>query len=173
MKRTRKWSYVAQEAGRLAGLGVSAAEIARRLEVNESSVSRWIKAGKLTISRQRRTAQGESDPDPLGEIAKSDPHPIQSPEQWAAEVRQTFALDPTDDQLVTAARLQLETMHDGNATNADRRAASTEFRAIVKQLALIGRGKASETPAEPEAPKRGPLQIVRRKDPRALLAVNE
>ena len=33
MKRTRKWSFVAQEATRLADIGVSALEIARRLGV--------------------------------------------------------------------------------------------------------------------------------------------
>lgn len=156
MKRSRKWIFVAQEAQRLADLGLRPVDIARRLEVNEGSVSRWIKAGKLTV---RRKKVGGED----GDIAPSEVHQVQSPEEWAAEVRRTYDLDPTDDQLVTLAEALLMTARTDKSPTV-RRGATAEFRGIVKQLALVARAQPAQRP-EPETPKK-PLEIVRRTDPR-------
>src|SRR5688572_880952 len=168
MKRTRKWGYVAQEAKRLADLGLSGYAIAKRLEVSEATVSRWVKAGKLTLKRAE-VAETRADVTALATR--------QSPEEWAASVRADYALSTTDDQLVTMAEAALRDSQNVLLKPAERMAAQREFRANVKQLALVGRverqqQKPDTTPAV-EQPKRPALQVVRkpRTDPRAALAV--
>jgi transposase len=80
VKRTRKWAYVEQEAKRLVSLGLGHLEIAKRLGVNDSTIRRWVKAGKLEkrTTRQRRAAADAAVP--TGRPAK-----------WAAAVRKDFS----------------------------------------------------------------------------------
>lgn len=158
MKRTRKWAFVAQEAIRLAGLGLSQSEIARRLEVNKSSVSRWLRDGKIPAG---------------GNGSNPAPKPVtmrQTPEQWSAEVRATYALDATDDQLVTHGEEALRIAGDPGVSVTLRMSAWREFRAIVKQLALVSRQTPAKQPT-PEARPRQSFQPPRRLnvDPRQLL----
>lgn len=157
MRRTRKWAYVAQEAQRLADLGLSAADIARRLEVHWSTVDRWIKSGKLM--------HGES-------IAKGRPGvPPASPEQtvgqWSAEVRRSYALDVTDGELVSLAEDALKMARDPNSPPSLQLQAMGRYQQLVKQLALVARAAAE---AKPEEPKRKVIRAVRTgTDPRGIL----
>lgn len=175
MKRTRKWSYVAQEATRLAGLGLSPREIGQRLGVNKTTVNRWISAGKLTLVRP------EKDVRPTSAQATAAIRARQTPPQWAASVRGEFDLNVTDDQLVTLAETALTMSTDPTAPAHVRMNAAGRFQAIVRQLALDTRGAASQQPTgdtpPPEAPpERHRNPPVRRPsgDPRGILmAVNE
>lgn len=144
MSRSRKWGFVAQEAARLGGLGLTAAEIARRLKVNRSSVTRWIKAGKL--ANDRKPQPPPATPPRRRMNAKRD-----SPSEWAMRIRAEYSLDASDDQLVTLAERCLVMAQDPALKPSDRVSAGREFRGIVKQLALVGR-HGVEIPETPSAP---------------------
>lgn len=152
MKRTRKWSFVAQEAERLAGLGLSPAEISRQLGVNRSTVNRWMKAGKLTRGQPRRYSS---------EVPTA-------PVEWAAAVRRDYALDATDEQLVTCAQQALEVSYNMAETSATRMNAMGRFQAIVKQLALVTRHP-EEKPEPEKKPERPVIQRRSGVDPRGVL----
>jgi len=47
MKRTHKWQVLRQEAEQLAAAGLPPSEIAHRIGVDKSTVTRWFAAGKL------------------------------------------------------------------------------------------------------------------------------
>lgn len=155
MRRTRKWSYVAQEATRLADLGLTPVEIAKRLEVGRNTVQRWMAAGKLTDTRQK--AKGRS-------VVP------RSAAEWAAAVRATYALDATDEELVTMGEVALRKVHDPRESSQVQLNAMGRYIAIVKQLALVARAAEATTPAPVEEPKK-PAARVRRPgvDPRNLL----
>lgn len=153
MKRTRKWAFVKQEAIRLADLGLEPKEIAKRLGpgINRSTVQRWMAAGKIRDTR-RRGAKGQ----PLSAFTK-----ITKPSEWATTVRKEYALDATDDQLVTLAESALGCAQDPLQPMAIRLSAMSRYQALVKQLSLVTRGAdAAVTPAatgktnERELPKR-------------------
>lgn len=156
MKRTRKWTYVAQEAKRLAGLGMSAQEIAHRLELNRATVWRWMKQGKLPNTGRSATGSGVM---PEGSA-------ISTPAEWAAAVRKTYGLDATDDQLVTLAEAALTTARDPGASVTLRLGAMGRFQALVKQLALVAR---TEESVKPEPKPAAPARAVRTSDPRLLM----
>ena len=168
MRRTRKWGFVAQEAKRLADLGLSGYAIAKRLDVAESSVSRWVKAGKLVL---RSNAGGDLTA-ARGEIAAVAER--QTPAQWAATVRADYALDASDDQLVTMGEEALLLIRDPRSPAQLRLQAMAQFRATVKQLALVARVADTAEVVQPASKPR--LRVVHRSkvDPReALLAVSE
>jgi len=153
VKRTRKWAYVEQEAKRLANLGLQPRDIAKRLGVTKT-VNRWMAMGKLERRPSTQAAR----------VAGSG----KSPGEWAATVRKDFALDATDEQLVTLAETALAMSLDPSMAAHVRMGAAGRFQAIVRQLALVAR-KADE-----QAPKdepRAPVVVARRSgaDPRALL----
>lgn len=149
MKRTRKWSYVEQEAKRLAGLGLTPIEIATRIGVNRSTIQRWMACGKLEKRvKSRVVANG------------------QTPTQWAATVRKDYALDATDEQLVRLAEAALGMSLDPALSPNERMTATARFQGIVKQLALVARLADADTgQAKPEAKR----EVSRRADPRGLL----
>lgn len=161
MKRTRKWTFVAQEAIRLATLGLSPKEIAKRLGVNRSSVTRWMQSGKLASKR------------PVKPLKSSNQRRrTKKPSEWAAAVRSDYQLDETDDQLVGLAEQALTLSLDPNVPANTRITAAGRFQAIVRQLALVARGEdkpGAVTPPAPEAPPRP--EPVQRVDPRRLLMV--
>jgi hypothetical protein len=148
MNRTRKWKYMAQEAGRLVEIGLSQSAIADRLGVRQSTVSRWMATGKLVKS---------------GRTPPSAP-PVMPPLDWAATVRSMYALDASDDELVNLAVAALEVAKDGAQPPMIRLAAAGRFQALVKQLALVARREeATQTPAAVTRPHRT--------DPRAQFAI--
>lgn len=153
MKRTRKWSFVAQEAQRLASMGLSPLEIGRQLDVTKSTINRWIKSGKLTRERKRAVLPTSGGP--------------QAPGEWAALVRKTYALDVTDEQLVTAAQQALELAFNMAETPNTRMNAMGRFQSIVKQLALVARAETGQ--AEPEKPAARAVAVRSGVDPRKIL----
>jgi hypothetical protein len=166
MRRTRKWSFVAQEAKRLADLGLSGYAIAKRLEVSEASVSRWVKAGKLVLKGGKRD-QRRSEIAALGAT--------KSPAEWAAAVRADYSLDATDDQFVTLAEAALAKALNPRVKLTARLQAMRTFQGLVKQLALVAKAAdAMPAPAAtPEPPKRQTFPVQRRRigDPREILTM--
>ncbi len=161
MKRTRKWAFVAQEAVRLADLGLTPLEIASKIGVKRSTVQRWMAAGK--VKDTRRGKGGRVGP----KITK-----LTKPSEWSATVRKDFALDATDDQLVTLAETALGAAQDPLHPFAVRLGAMTRFQALVKQLSLVARS--ADLPATPEAPASRAARAMPRRpagDPRALLSM--
>ena len=161
VKRTRKWAFVAQEAIRLAEVGLTPLEIANRIGVKRSTVQRWMAAGKITDTRRGGTGRSGQ------KVTK-----LTKPSEWSATVRKDFALDATDDQLVTLAETALGLALDPLRPEPVRLGAMTRFQALVKQLALVAR--AADVPAVPDAPPSRPSrQMPRRQagDPRALLSM--
>lgn len=155
MRRTRKWSFVAQEATRLADLGLSPADIAARLEVGRNTVQRWMAAGKLADTRRGARPPQTNQP--------------KSAVEWAAAVRADYALDATDEELVTIGATALRKVHDPLESSQVQLNAMGRFIAIVKQLALVAR-KSEAVPVPAEEPK--PPELVMRRpgaDPRKFL----
>lgn len=159
MRRTRKWAYVAQEATRLAGLGLSPLEIATRLEVQRSTVQRWMAAGKLPDTR--RSATGTS------RVL------VTSPDAWAAAVRGAYALDATDEELVKLGEAALAKVYDRTQTPQVQLSAMSRFVQIVKQLALVARNPEAVPEPDPveEKVQAPPARVLRRPgaDPRTFL----
>jgi hypothetical protein len=155
---------MAQEATRLADLGLEPKEIAARLDVNRSTVTRWMAAGKL--QRTARSAAPRADAQRAKPTGKS-------PAEWAAAVREAYALDATDEQLVTLAESALETAQDQRESAQVRLSAMGRFQAVVKQLALVTRGAEDDMPIgaqqTPEVKKPLVTPRVRTYDPRAQL----
>jgi transposase len=166
MRRTRKWAYVEQEARRLADLGLSGYALAKHLGVSEASVSRWVKAGKLTL-KGGKSAEREAN---RAEVEASGSQ--KSPDQWAASVRAEYQLDATDEVLVAMAEAaKLKALDEGIGVSA-RLQAMGRFQALVRQLALVTRKRDQEpTPAAPppEEPKKRVVERRTGTDPRVLL----
>ena len=160
MKKTRKWAFVAQEAKRLADLGLAPVDIAARLNVERSTIQRWMAAGKLNDTR-RAAREGRT---PAATLATK-------PGDWSAAVRLEYTLDATDDQLVTLAELALSKANDPTESTSNRLQASRTFQGLVKQLALVAR--AADRPDPPsDKPAERPRRVLPTRstaDPRALL----
>jgi hypothetical protein len=157
MKRTRKWAFIGQEAQRLAALGMSDSDIGRKLDVRQSTVSRWRQSGKLTKPAGARPKR------------RADTAGPKAPGQWAASVRGDYALDATDEQLVTLGEQALALAYNMAETPATRVNAMGRFQSIVKQLAL-GLSDRKAAPAETPAAERPRSKPVRTGvDPRGLL----
>lgn len=161
MKRTRKLSFVRQEAERLAALGQSPADIAKALDVNKSTVTRWFASGKLK----------KPEPNALFNPAP----PRQSPAGWAQSMRAEFMLSSTDEQLVTLGESALSLSRDVTVSAVVQLSASASFRAIAKQLAIATSRTAAKAPEQPkkavnEAPARV-LKMTRKplRDPRMTI----
>lgn len=201
MRKTRKWGYVEQEARRLADLGLKPLEIAKRLGLNRSTVQRWMHAGKLndTIDKSQSpatiavehelltSATSVAAPPVVEKKRRGRPRkapPIRAPltpDEWAKEIRATYDLDATDDQLVTMAQVQLTMSLNPLVSAQIQLQAQAAFRASVKQLALTARiPKGEERQEQVAAAKTGTDHdrqrnpVVHRRsnvDPRAFLMV--
>src|SRR4051812_32472025 len=119
-RRTRRWSQVAQEAKRLAAIGCSPKEIAEHIDVNKSTVTRWIAKGTLKLS------SNVVDMPPANVVKK--------PAEWAKAIRDEYLLDETDDQLVTMAETAAAIANDTTAKRSERLNAMRTFRGIITQL---------------------------------------
>jgi hypothetical protein len=166
-RRTRKWALVQQEAKRLAAIGLTPKEIARRLGVDKSSVTRWQAAGRLQRTGVGARASTKRSSAPVRRQRK------QTPEEWAAAVRREYQLDATDDQLVSMGCAALMLAGDKTLKDRERLAAMGRFQSIVKQLALVARNGQTAEVAAPTAPPPKPrhsmLLIRSRPDPRGAL----
>ena len=69
--------------------------------------------------------------------------------EWAAAVRATFALDATDEELVTMGEAALRIVHDPRETRPVQLNAMGRFLAIVKQLALVAPAADAEVESAP------------------------
>lgn len=199
LRKTRKWGFVEQEARRLADLGMTPLDIAKRLGLNRSTVQRWMHAGKLndTIDKSKTPATAAVEHDLLasatdvvaqppkkkrGRPRKDQPPQIRAPltpDEWATEIRATYDLDATDDQLVTMAQVQLTMSLNPLVAAQVQLQAQAAFRASVKQLALTARIPKGEERMQPLAKTgtdsgRQQNPAVQRRssaDPRAFLMV--
>jgi hypothetical protein len=164
VKRTRKWAFVAQEAAKLGELGLSPREIAIKLGLNKSTVTRWIAAGKL----KRHEAQA-----PAARAVAEGVWRDKTPAEWAAAVREDYDLSETDDQLVTLAESALLVGRDPLSSASTRLNAMGRFQALVKQLGLETRSVVplpDEAPVEPASPvKAAPVLKRTGTDPRGIL----
>ncbi len=166
MKRTRKWAYVAQEAAKLGELGLSPRDIALRLGLNKSTVTRWIAAGKL----KRHEAQA-----PAARAVAEGAWREKAPSEWAATVRTEYDLSETDAQLLGLAESALLVARDPMASPSTRLAAMGRFQTLVKQLGLETRavGAAPDvSPVEEAEPETRAVPVFKRTgtDPRAILS---
>ena len=160
MKRTRKWAFVGQEAMRLAGLGLSPYAISKKMGLAPSTVTRWVKAGKLQPGRapnakaEQRTAAAQ----------------FESPEDWARRIRADYALDASDNQLVKLGQQALELANNMAESPTTRMMAAGRYQSILKQLALVTRLEAGQPKPEPE--KKPQVRAVAPRsgiDPRGVL----
>jgi hypothetical protein len=148
--RSRKWTHLAQEATRLAGLGLARKTIAERIGVDQSTITRWIKAGKVPMVGTSRV------------VVK--PVPAAS---WADSIRQTYALDATDEELVRLGVAALDLARNPKEKPYLQLNAMGRFQAIVKQLRLVARPPLEDALQVPApAPAAAPPA---RRDPRAGL----
>jgi len=167
-RRTRRWSQVQGEAKRLASIGCTPKEIAEQLDVDKSTVTRWIAKKKLTLS------SNVVDMPPASTMKK--------PAEWAKAIRDEYALDETDDQLVTMAEAAAAIANDSSAKRSERLNAMRTFRGIVGQLRLVARSAAASateeqqqpvavkaTPAPPPKAKNPPVRRRSTVDPRTHL----
>ena len=161
MRRTRKWAYVAQEARRLADLGLSAAEIGRRLEVNRSTVHRWMATGKLPDTKGSRlvgpAVEAASPGRRLG---------VRRPGRRRC-ARRMRSMPPTSSSW-TLATAALTVAKAAGEPATVRLQAAGRFQALVKQLALVARKPEAETAPAPS--RRRPPVRAPRADPRAIAA---
>ena len=102
-------------------------QAAAKLGVNVSTISRLVKAGRVS-GRQGRPPRSTAAP-PLSDARHT-------PTEWAAAVRTTFELSATEDQMVTLACEALTIARSVEARPSDRLHAMQRFASLVKQLGL-------------------------------------
>ena len=151
MQRTRKWAYLATEAKRLAGQGLSPTAIAAALGVNRSTVHRWMVKGQLEETRGTRV------------VAAPMVIPLAPAPTWAEAVRTAAVLDATDEEIVQLATFALSVTQDPREPTPVRLAAAGRFQSLVKQLASHIRPTVEELVPAPAPPP------TVRIDPRAQL----
>jgi hypothetical protein len=125
-KRTHKFKAL----GNVAVTVESAATVqaaADALGVNRSSVTRWIRAGKVPRPGGQRPSRRK------GPVVAG---PRQSPQDWAATIRRAYELSPTELQLVALAEAALTLARTEDARPADRLAAMSRYQSLVRQLEL-------------------------------------
>jgi hypothetical protein len=126
MKQTWKLNSMDEVAAAIATTP-SLRQAAAKLGVNVSTVSRLVKAGRVS-GRQARLPRSTTAP-PRNDA----PH---TPTEWAAVVRTTFELSATEDQIVTLAGEALTIAQSVEARPSDRLHAMQRFASLVKQLRL-------------------------------------
>lgn len=127
MKKTWRFGTLQGDAADVMRSASSLGAAATRLGVDKSTVFRWVKSGKVPPPGGRRRAVSTGGNHPPGEL---------SPEGWAASVRNSYALSPTEAELVGMAAVALEMAHDTGARPETRLAAMGRFQRLTRQLDL-------------------------------------
>lgn len=159
IKRTRKWAHLAQEARRLAALGMSVREIAKHLDVSPTTITAWRKSGKLPRLVVDNTPQPASPVS--GEM---------TPDEWAKQMRSEFRLSASDDIQVTHGVIAATIARDPNSKRSEVLNALRTFKSIDQGLQLVIRNmRAAEAmqqqPAAVAVNAPGPVAVPKR--PRA------
>lgn len=117
----------------MADAGGNVSRAAAALEVNRSTLHRWLDADpslRPTEGRhQRRGAGGKRRP---GAGAGKE----RSPDAWARAVRRAYELTATEEQLLDLAVAALRLARDVTLKPGDRMAAAGRYQQLVKQLDL-------------------------------------
>lgn len=157
MQRTRKWKFVAEEARHLAGLRLSVGEIARKLDIDASTVRRWVKAGRLPGAkvRRRRSARAakrratshapvageprsgkESKPGaPSGTVASGGRVGTHAA-IWERKMLRKYTWEPTERERLRLATHALALALDESLTATQRSTCMGRFDALVDRLGI-------------------------------------
>jgi transposase-like protein len=103
------------------------AAAARQLGVAESTLHRWLKAGRVQKPSRARRPRVK---------AVTGGRPPRSPEGWARSIRRRYALSETEQELVRLATRALALSYNDAVKPETRLAAAARFAALVKQLYL-------------------------------------
>ncbi len=149
MKQTRKLRALGDVSAIIAQAG-SIAQAAKQLGVERSTIYRWIQAGKVTATlAPRAEAVGVQ--------------PGQTPDEWAAWVRETYPIDATAEALLGLAVSALQ-MARTEERASDKLAAMARYQQIVRQLnlqdPLAGRAAAPVRTASIRRPGADPRAIL-------------
>jgi transposase-like protein len=112
------------------------AAAARKLGVNRSTFSRWVKQGAVPApARGPRPSLPVTGSEQPSEVAA-----------WGDAVRSLYTLNRTELELVTLAEAALELAHDVTQPASARVSAMGRFQALVKQLNFeVEDGEATKT----------------------------
>jgi transposase-like protein len=132
MKQTHKFQSLGDVAA-VVNAAPSLAAAARQLGVDRSSVSRWIKAGKVTRHQAAAAPSVQSETVP--------------PESWAQWARDTYDLSATEHTLVDLTDRALTMARDPANSPEVQLKAMARFQALVRQLNL------EQEPADGEVEK--------------------
>ncbi len=130
MKQTHRLKAMGNAAAIVAG-SRSIAEAARKLNVNRSSVHRWIASGSVPRPTGRRQRPATATAAGCAGAAVD-----MTPAAWAADVRERYALTATEAQLVALAERALTLAQDPATPAAVQLAAMGRYQRLVQQLDL-------------------------------------
>ena len=130
MKKTHKLRALGDVPAVLAAAG-TVAEAARRLGVDQSSLRRWIRAGKLVDPRGPRATATPRAPRPV--TAADD---LLTPAEWEAAVLAEFDFSKTERQLLRLARRALERGLDDTLRPEQQCAFMGRFAALRRDLKI-------------------------------------
>lgn len=142
MKKVTHKRKALNNVANVIGAAPSVAEAARRLDVDRSTVHRWIKAGHASAPGQR--AQKQS-------IADETPAPLLPAADWIDRMRAIFNFDTAEIEILRLAQAALDVASNSTASASVRLRAMAEFRAAVRHLQL---------PEEPHAHAQKPRPVV-------------
>lgn len=139
MKQTHKLRTLG-DAAAVVSSAASDTDAARRLGVNRSTIHRWRKAGKIPSApsgKAPRPPAARPEAPCTAPGASVEPQPIpDSPSTWAAWVRATYAITPTEARLLDLAVAALTIAGDETQTPAVRLAAAARFQSLARHLDL-------------------------------------
>jgi excisionase family DNA binding protein len=146
-KRTWKLGMVRNAAPSVMASAKTVAAAARELGVDRSTVHRWIQAKKIPAPTGKAARLGKARTAPGASVGR-----VQTPEEWAHGVEETYSLSGTERQLLALAVLARTMADDAALAPAVRLQAAGRFAALVKQLNLEteeAHDGAIETPVAP------------------------
>jgi transposase-like protein len=147
MKKTHRFQSLGDVAAVISA-APNIAAAARQLGVDRSSVSRWIKAGKIQRPVGVRLAAPPTN-SPITARAGNAPQRERTSKggSWARWVRRTYDLSATDETLVDLADRALAMARNAAVAPEVQLRATARYQALVRQLNL------EQEPADGEAEK--------------------